>query len=311
MPTLPADMAGLSGSELHCRILEIDSISATWQCEQYRKLLEQSGGDAGHLVLQRPQSESELPITGSGSSQPPTPSGLTPQWQQVLPSAWQDNSDHGGHRGSVFTAVCIWIASSRRSYLPSRTPAPSELVPPVIVHCNSPRLENRELFVPGTIATLCTDNSPHNRSTIFGAAGLFDHQLTPLEATWARKTPKMPWKTFTWVFGGIEYCERPLARKVSAYEESFICTVNVTQPFAPTRVGEPGVILLRPDAVLLEDTKDTFHVFVDPSAGNRTKLQYCGIYTKVQTPYIMEVQPDEWHALPRRVSNFPRHCRGL
>jgi hypothetical protein len=59
------------------------------------------------------------------------------------------------------------------------------------------------------------------------------------------------------------------------------------------------VILLRPDAVLLEDTKDTFHVLVDPSAGKRTELQYCGIYTKVRTRYIMEVQPDEWHALPR------------
>jgi hypothetical protein len=165
--------------------------------------------------------------------------------------------------------------------------------------------------VPGTIATLCADNGPHNRSAIFGAAGLRDHQLTPLETAWARRTPKIPWKFFTRVFGGAPYCERPSTRKVPGYERCFICTVNVAQPFAPTRVGEPGVILLRPDAVLLEDTKDTFHVLVDPSAGKRTELQYCGIYTKVRTRYIMEVQPDEWHALPRPVSNFSRSLSGL
>lgn len=66
-----------------------------------------------------------------------------------------------------------------------------------------------------------------------------------------------------------------------------------------------------PDAVLLEDTRDTFHVLIDPSAGYRTKLLYCGIYTKVRTRHIMEVQPDEWHALPTRVSNFSTSLSGL
>lgn len=76
------------------------------------------------------------------------------------------------------------------------------------------------------------------------------------------------------------------------------------QPFAPTRVGEPGLILFPPDVVLLEDTKDKFHVLVDSSVRYMTELRYCGVYTKVQTHYIMEVQPDEWYALPEQVINL-------
>ncbi|KAI9465566.1 hypothetical protein BJY52DRAFT_592554 [Lactarius psammicola] len=127
--------------------------------------------------------------------------------------------------------------------------------------------------------------------------GLCDHQLTPQEAAWVGNTPNIPWKAFSRAFGVPLYSERPIIRKVPAYKGSFICTNIVTQPFAPRHVGEPGVILFPPDAILLEESKDTFHVLVDPSPQKRTELQYCGIYTKVNTP-DMEVQIDEWHALP-------------
>lgn len=94
--------------ELRRRMLEIDKDDATWRCEQYRRLLERFGGDAGSPP-QRSQPESGQPITGSSSSQPATPSGPIPQRQQVLPSVQQDDSEHGRHQGSVFNLVCIWI----------------------------------------------------------------------------------------------------------------------------------------------------------------------------------------------------------
>ncbi len=284
-------------------MLEIERSSAAWRSEEYRRLLEQfAGGDVGQSTA---QPEGGQPVGSSSQFVPATPSGPTHQQQQVLPSlvARQDDDDREHHQGSVITAVCIRIASSQRSYPSSRTSGPPELVPPGRMRRSNLRLENREVFV-GTIAALCADNSSRNRSAIFSAAGLCDHQLAPLEVAWAKKTPNIPWLTFAKVFGRVLYAERPFAEKVQAYVGSFLCTNKVIQPFAPMRVGEPGVILFPPGMVLLEDTKETFHVLADPSTQRRTKLRYCGIYTKVHTPSIMEVQPDEWYALPRRVSSF-------
>jgi len=244
----------------------------------------------------------------------PHPRALPLSGSRCCPASWHDKTMTivSTTKGlSLLQYVCIRIASSQRSYPSSRTSGPPELVPPGRVRRNNLRLENREVFV-GTIAALCADNSPRNRSAIFSAAGLRDHQLAPLEAAWARKTPNIPWRTFSSVFGAYTYSERPMIRKDLAlrpYMGSLLCANKVTQPFAPMRVGEPGVILFPPGAVLLEDTKETFHVLVDPSAQRRTKLRYCGVYTKVHTP-DMEVQRHEWCALPTQVSNFSTSLSG-
>ena len=156
--------------------------------------------------------------------------------------------------------------------------------------------ENGAVFV-GIIAKLCADNSLRNRTAIFSAAGLGDYKLAPQEAICAGQTPNIPWKTFTWVFGGCPYAERPSCKRVPEYE-NFICTSNLTQPFAPMRIGEPGVIFSSPDRALL----DTFHVLVDLGK-KKTELQYCGIYTKVHT--TLQVRVDEWHAMPINVSEPP------
>ena len=141
--------------------------------------------------------------------------------------------------------------------------------------------------------------STRNRAAILSAAGLGDHQFTAQEATRIRSTPNIPWKTFTSLFGGIFHAERPVCRKVPGYER-FLCTNDETQPLAPTRPGEPGVILSPPGAPSL----DMFHVLVASRVrGKKTALQYCGIYRTVQS---MEVQVDEWHALPKMVSG-PLH----
>ncbi|KAI9443155.1 hypothetical protein H4582DRAFT_1922771 [Lactarius indigo] len=265
-------------SDVRYRMMEIEKLCADWRCEEYRKLLERFCEDEGQSTA---QPKGAQPIdTGSSSSHsaPDTLSGPTPQ-QQVPPSlvAREDDGNQRLHHQGT-----------------SRS---SELVPPRRVRRDNLSLENREVFV-GTIAALCADNSLSNRSAIFSAAGLCDHQLAPLEAEWATKTPSIPWLTFQRAFGGFLYSERPTANKIKAYAGSFLCTNKITQPFAPTCVGEPGVILFHPGMVLLEDAKETFHVLVDPSMGRRTELQYYGIYTKVHIPYILEAQPDEWHALP-------------
>lgn len=260
-------------SDVRYRMLEIEKRSAEWRSEEYRKLLQQFCGDVGQSAA---QPEGGRPVNDSLSrSAPVTPSIPTPQQQVPVPSslvAREDNDDQRSRRQRTST----------------------ELVPLRRVRRDDLSLENREVFV-GAIAALCADNSPSNRSAIFGAAGLFDRRLAPLEAAWAIKTPNIPWSAFTRTFGGSPFAERPMADKVKAYAGSFLCTNKVSQPFAPRHVGEPGVILFPPGMVLLEDTKETFHVLVDPSMGRRTELRYYGTYTKVHT---MEVQPDEWHALP-------------
>jgi hypothetical protein len=161
--------------------------------------------------------------------------------------------------------------------------------------------DSEELFV-GIIAKLCAEHDPRKRSAIFRAAGVGDRKLAVREAACARQTPDISWPTFTNIFGGTTYYERPVCAKIPGYNTAgcFLTASTMRQPFAPTGIGKPGLILSPPDAALF----DTFHVFVDPSVDEeKTKLQYCGIYTMVHAP--ADVQIDEWHSLPKKVSNFP------
>ena len=184
------------------------------------------------------------------------------------------------------------VHSARRTL-----PPPVLESPETVRHNNS---EDRGKFA-SILGALSNDNGTRNRAAIFGAAGFFDFQLTAVQVTCARNTPGIPWKTFTNLFGGTLYAERPVGKTVPGYER-FLCTNDEAQPHAPTRPGEPGVILSPPGAASL----DIFHVLVDPSPGGKktaSALQYCGIYRTVQS---MEVQVDEWHALPKMVSG-PLH----
>lgn len=164
-------------------------------------------------------------------------------------------------------------------------------------------LEPEGAFV-GIVAALCADNSPRNRAAIFSAAKIGDYLLEPPEAACARKTPDITWRALTHIFGGQVHSERPRGSKVPEYsgKGNLLCTSKITQPFAPTYTGEPGVILSHPDAPLLA----TFQMFSDLSGeGRKIKLHYCGTYVKVHS---MDVQIDEWHALPGNVSDSPDCC---
>ena len=122
--------------------------------------------------------------------------------------------------------------------------------------------EPERAFV-GIIAKLCARNRRgNNRTAIFRAAGLRDRKLEPEEAACASRTPDISWMDFCKLFGSVLNCERPTGNRVPGYESDtahFLCTFSVTQPFAPTCIGGPGLILSSPGATLLNQ----FHVFID------------------------------------------------
>ncbi|KAH9041390.1 hypothetical protein EDB85DRAFT_1922997 [Lactarius pseudohatsudake] len=262
---------------IRLRILEIERDCATRKADEYRNLLEQfSASDGlGHVAAE--PAGGQRPVTSSSSQSAPL-SGPTSQPRQPGLVARQD--DDGRER--------------RR-----RTLTSPELEPPpevtVVRHVN---MENGEAF-DGIVAALCADNSPRNCAAIFSAAGLRNYRLAPREAPWARKTPEIAWRAFTNLFGGSVHSERPMGIKTPGYGKNMICASKVTQPFAPAHIGEPGVLLypLESDTSALLETGE-FHVLVDSSVRKKTNLKYCGIYTRVHTPNL-EVQVDEWHALPR------------
>jgi len=164
-------------------------------------------------------------------------------------------------------------------------------IPPVAAM--PPEAAHRVSSSNGIIAKLCDSTSAHDRTAIFRAVGVHGRKPAPREAARARKTPDIPWLTFSKVFGGSPHNERPTGRVVSGYETGhFLCANTEAQPLAPICIGEPGVILSAPGARL----HDTFHLFVDPSNGRRTCLQYRGVYTGVRTP--KKVPIDDWHMLP-------------
>ncbi|KAI9453553.1 hypothetical protein BJY52DRAFT_1288610 [Lactarius psammicola] len=245
--------------------------SAVWRSEQYRKLLAQ---------FTEPEDEQQPVAISSSQSAPATPSSRQATPRQEL-SLLARHEDDGRQRHQRTLA----------------TPEP-ELGPPEIVRRNP---ENERGFV-GIIAALCADNSPHNRAAIFSAGGLGDYQMAPQEAACARNTPDIPWTAFTNIFGGNLHCERPKGTRVPGYMGNILCANNLTQPFAPTCIGEPGVILSLPGSALVEDTGERFHVLVDWSVeGKKTKLRYYGIYT-VYSPYV-EIQIDDWYSLPKQCRN--------
>src|SRR6266702_1394351 len=99
-------------------MLEIERRSAVWRSEEYRRLLEQfAGGDVGQSTA---QPEGGPPVGSLSQFAPATPSGPTPQRQQVLPNlvARQDDDDREHHQRSVITAVCMYSDSIISEILP-------------------------------------------------------------------------------------------------------------------------------------------------------------------------------------------------
>ncbi|KAI9444563.1 hypothetical protein H4582DRAFT_1909767 [Lactarius indigo] len=271
------------------RILEIDKACADFRAKEYRKLLERLGDGVGQAGAELAGGQRPRVVASSSSRSAPANattsgqlSGPTSQRQQPHQPSLVERQNDGDRERQLRTLT-----------LPDLPAEP----PQVERHAH---LENGEAF-DGIIAALCADNSArsHDRAAIFGAAGLRDYRLAPREAVWARKTPRIAWRTFTNVFGGSLHAERPTGRRVLGYVRNMICAGKLAQPFAPAHIGEPGVLFFLPNSdttALLENRG--FHVLVDLSERKESGLEYCGIYTRLRIPN-QEVQVGEWHALPK------------
>ncbi|KAH8981459.1 hypothetical protein EDB86DRAFT_2975762 [Lactarius hatsudake] len=250
-------------TQLRLRIVEIERDCATRRADEYRKLLEQFSEGLGHAAAD--PADGQRPVVNLSSRS--APASATPLSQLSGPTSQR--------RQQPRQPILVALQDDGRGRQ-QRTLTPPEREPPpevtVVRHVN---LESREAF-DGIVAALCADNS--NRAAIFSAAGLRNYRLAPREAALARRTPEMAWRAFTDVFGGSLHSERPMSTKVFGYKGNMICASKVTQPFAPTHTGEPGVLLFHlssSTSALLET--EAFHVLVDSSVRRKTGLKYCGV----------------------------------
>ncbi|KAH9021615.1 hypothetical protein EDB85DRAFT_413009 [Lactarius pseudohatsudake] len=110
-------------------------------------------------------------------------------------------------------------------------------------------------------------------------------------------TPSIRRSTITRAFGGDARREWFECNQRPNYKH-FFCASARAQPFAPTRVGDRGLILFSPawiDAASDEEGR-IFHAFVSTnhSAQRDTEMNYIGDYTKVP---LLQTQM-EWSLLP-------------
>jgi hypothetical protein len=128
--------------------------------------------------------------------------------------------------------------------------------------------------------------------------------MTPEDHDLVAITPDFNSRTFTNLFGGSSYNERPKSGVCDT-----LCINTGSQPYAPQSPGASGLVFLYPDAVVPEDTCETFLLFFNmnpkQSRTNERQIRYLGTYTKV--PFVpATVEPEEWLSLPVGASEkFP------
>ena len=131
--------------------------------------------------------------------------------------------------------------------------------------------------------------------------------MTPEDLDLDKKTPDITMASFNTLFGGNAGHERPQSKW------GILCVNRDAQPFAPCSPGKSGLIFTYPDAALLEDTCETFHLFLNKKKSKDPKLsrsvaqiRYVGTYTKVPIDRAT-VEPHEWLHLPMAVSVIFQH----
>jgi uncharacterized protein DUF6697 len=148
------------------------------------------------------------------------------------------------------------------------------------------------------------------RKRILREAGVDMSSLTVEDHALALRTPDITSQRFTALFGGLPSHERPQSR-----EKNVICVNQDAQPYAPSSPGESGLLFTLSDRVLLEDTRETFHLFLsrDPrqrSSSRAPQLRYLGTYKKVPTIHAT-VEPEEWLGLSTEVGEIFEHFSPL
>jgi hypothetical protein len=128
--------------------------------------------------------------------------------------------------------------------------------------------------------------------------------MTPEDRDLFAKTPYFTAGIFTKLFGGTPIVERPQSRVDT------LCLNREAQPYAPCSAGASGLVLLNsPDAAVLEDTCETFLLFLDMNPKLRSgekPIRYLGTYTKVPIVHAT-LEPEEWLSLPDIVSGIFQH----
>jgi hypothetical protein len=125
-------------------------------------------------------------------------------------------------------------------------------------------------------------------------AGLTPLVLTRAQASRAKETPGIKWRTFINVFGGT-MTEWPQCLKLPGYED-FLCTCIAAQPLMPPVPGGPGLLLQLPAVETHQSNPDksTFHVFSATQPGGA--LHYRGKYKKIpllQTEFTITDLPQK------------------
>ena len=131
--------------------------------------------------------------------------------------------------------------------------------------------------------------------------------MTPEDLDLANKTPAITARSFHALLGGRSYHERPQSKECTVT----LCVNRDSQPYAPHSPGESGLVLIRPDIVLLEDTSETFDLFLNKNPALSKKegerqTQYLGTYAKVPIIHAI-VKPNEWKNLPAKASGIFQH----
>ncbi|KAI9455245.1 hypothetical protein BJY52DRAFT_1280855 [Lactarius psammicola] len=107
-------------------------------------------------------------------------------------------------------------------------------------------------------------------------------------------TPRIPRATLFKIFGGYSKAEWFECDLRPSYRH-FFCADFIAQPFAPTHVGNRGLVLLSPestDASSQDEEGRIFHAFMSARA-HSAPLHYLGDYTKIPPQDIA------WSLLPK------------
>jgi hypothetical protein len=127
--------------------------------------------------------------------------------------------------------------------------------------------------------------------------------MTPEDCDLVAKTPNIMGISFTNLFGGSAVHERPKSKW------GILCVNRTAQPYAPHSPGKSGLVLRYLDTALLEDTCETFLLFLNmnPALSRHEKqIRYLGTYTKVPIVHAT-VEQKEWLGLPKKVSGIFQH----
>jgi len=133
--------------------------------------------------------------------------------------------------------------------------------------------------------------------------------MTPEDRDLVAKTPDITARSFSKLFGGYPINERPRSR-----EWGTLCINSTAQPYAPHSPGASGLFFIYPGAALLEDTCETFLLFLNMNLKvswnglprGESQIRYLGTYTKVPVVHAT-VEPEEWQGLPVGASGIFQH----